>query len=119
MQEVARHKSADDAWMVLNGRVYNVTPYLNFHPGGADILVKAAGRDATALFRKCVRHVRASHTSWCHARARHCQRPAGMVTQASPPAVVTCRYHPWVNAHGLLAKCFLGPLAPPQPSKGA
>lgn len=50
--EVARHAARDDAWMVLHGRVYNVTPYLRYHPGGPDILVKAAGRDATALFNR-------------------------------------------------------------------
>jgi cytochrome-b5 reductase len=32
--------------------VYDITPYLNFHPGGRDILLKAAGKDGTALFMK-------------------------------------------------------------------
>jgi len=32
--------------------VYNLTPYLHYHPGGTDILVKTAGRDATAFFQK-------------------------------------------------------------------
>eukprot|EP00878_Enallax_costatus_P007949 GHUV01008315.1.p2 GENE.GHUV01008315.1~~GHUV01008315.1.p2 ORF type:complete len:164 (+),score=30.50 GHUV01008315.1:306-797(+) len=52
LEEVKQHKTADDAWVVLHGKVYNITPYLKFHPGGADILVKAAGRDATSLFNK-------------------------------------------------------------------
>ena len=38
--------------MVLAGRVYNITPYLDFHPGGRAVLLKVAGRDGTALFRK-------------------------------------------------------------------
>jgi hypothetical protein len=33
-------------------QVYNMSPYLRFHPGGADILMKAAGKDGTALFLK-------------------------------------------------------------------
>lgn len=33
-------------------QVFNITPYLKFHPGGADILVKVAGKDGTALFNK-------------------------------------------------------------------
>lgn len=33
-------------------QVYNITPYLRYHPGGPDILIKAAGRDATSLFNK-------------------------------------------------------------------
>lgn len=51
-EEVKQHSSVDDAWLVLHGKVYNITPYLRFHPGGADILLKAAGRDATSLFNK-------------------------------------------------------------------
>jgi cytochrome-b5 reductase len=52
MEEVKAHKSRDDAWMVLSGRVYNITPYMPFHPGGADILMAAAGKDGTALFQR-------------------------------------------------------------------
>jgi cytochrome-b5 reductase len=33
-------------------QVYNITPYLRYHPGGADILMKAAGKDGTSLFNK-------------------------------------------------------------------
>lgn len=33
-------------------QVYNVTPYLKFHPGGVDYLMLGAGKDATALFNK-------------------------------------------------------------------
>jgi cytochrome-b5 reductase len=50
MDEVAKHKSVDDAWTVIRGRVYNLTAYLKFHPGGVDELMKAAGRDGTKLF---------------------------------------------------------------------
>jgi cytochrome b involved in lipid metabolism len=50
MDEVARHRSEDDAWMVIRGKVYNVTPYLRFHPGGIPQLKRAFGTDGTALF---------------------------------------------------------------------
>ncbi|KAI1818951.1 hypothetical protein F4861DRAFT_528646 [Xylaria intraflava] len=39
-----------DAWTALGGRVYNITPYLPFHPGGEPELLRAAGRDGTKLF---------------------------------------------------------------------
>jgi cytochrome-b5 reductase len=52
MDEVRRHNTRGDAWMVLSGRVYNLTPYFPFHPGGEDVLMQAAGRDGTALFRR-------------------------------------------------------------------
>lgn len=32
------------------GLVYNVTPYMDYHPGGEDELMKAAGIDGTDLF---------------------------------------------------------------------
>ncbi|EAA30578.1 hypothetical protein NCU06051 [Neurospora crassa OR74A] len=43
-------RKGKDAWMVLGGRVYNITPYIPFHPGGEPELLKGAGRDGTKLF---------------------------------------------------------------------
>ncbi len=37
---------------MLNNRVYDVTKYLEYHPGGKDKLMLAAGRDGTSLFSK-------------------------------------------------------------------
>lgn len=34
VSEVKKHKTADDAWTVVRGKVYDITPYLRFHPGG-------------------------------------------------------------------------------------
>ncbi|KAK4136273.1 hypothetical protein BT67DRAFT_237287 [Trichocladium antarcticum] len=39
-----------DAWTVLGGKVYNISPYAKFHPGGVPELMRAAGRDGTRLF---------------------------------------------------------------------
>ncbi|KAI3431757.1 hypothetical protein D9Q98_004799 [Chlorella vulgaris] len=52
MEEVAQHRTEDDAWTVLAGKVYNITHYLRFHPGGVPLLLKVAGKDGTALFTK-------------------------------------------------------------------
>jgi cytochrome b involved in lipid metabolism len=52
MAEVRKHATVEDGWSVINGVVYNVTPYLRFHPGGAKIMKLALGKDATALFTK-------------------------------------------------------------------
>lgn len=38
------------AWSSYQGRVYNITPYLPFHPGGEGQLRRAAGRDGEQLF---------------------------------------------------------------------
>jgi len=45
-----QHNKKDDAWTAINGKVYNVTPYLSFHPGGQKELMRVAGRDGTKLF---------------------------------------------------------------------
>lgn len=43
-------RKGKDAWMALNGKVYNITPYADFHPGGVPELMRGAGRDGTRLF---------------------------------------------------------------------
>ena len=35
---------------MLGGKVYNISPYVPYHPGGGPELLKAAGRDGTKLF---------------------------------------------------------------------
>ena len=50
--ELKRHNQRSDAWTSLQGRVYNITPYLEYHPGGVPELMRAAGRDGTDLFFK-------------------------------------------------------------------
>lgn len=44
------HNRKDDAWTAINGKVYNITPYLRYHPGGEKEIMRVAGRDGTKLF---------------------------------------------------------------------
>ncbi|OCT46716.1 heme/steroid binding protein [Cladophialophora carrionii] len=39
-----------DAWTVYQGKVYNITPYVPFHPGGAGEILRGAGKDSVKLF---------------------------------------------------------------------
>jgi cytochrome-b5 reductase len=50
--EVAEHDSIHDAWIILQKKVYNITPYLHYHPGGITILKSVLGKEATSLFDK-------------------------------------------------------------------
>ncbi|GFN84692.1 cytochrome b5 reductase 4 [Plakobranchus ocellatus] len=50
LADLALHNTPTDIWMALRGKVYNITPYMDYHPGGADELMRAAGKDGTALF---------------------------------------------------------------------
>lgn len=51
-EQLAQHSTEKDAWLCIRGNVYNITRYMNFHPGGAEELMKGAGIDATNLFNK-------------------------------------------------------------------
>ncbi|ODH52900.1 hypothetical protein GX48_00767 [Paracoccidioides brasiliensis] len=48
--EVAKHNTRDSCWVVLYGKVYDVTDFLPNHPGGANIILQLAGKDATEEF---------------------------------------------------------------------
>ncbi|PVH95688.1 L-lactate dehydrogenase [Periconia macrospinosa] len=50
--DVAKHNSTKSCWIVLDSNVYNVTSFLQKHPGGAAIILKQAGTDATKEFEK-------------------------------------------------------------------
>ncbi|MEM4259819.1 MAG: cytochrome b5-like heme/steroid binding domain-containing protein [Candidatus Woesearchaeota archaeon] len=50
VETVATHNSLSDCWIIINGRVYDVTSYVNLHPGGSAGLAKACGKDGTQLY---------------------------------------------------------------------
>ncbi|CAL1711463.1 unnamed protein product [Somion occarium] len=49
-QEVAKHNSRESCWIIVHGNVYDVTEFLDDHPGGSKIILKYAGKDATAEY---------------------------------------------------------------------
>ena len=49
VDEVKKHNKKDDAWTIIENKVYNITSWIPKHPGG-QIIMKAAGKDATQLF---------------------------------------------------------------------
>ena len=56
------HRTKEDAWSAFNGKVYNITHYLSYHPGGEKELMRVAGRDGTKLF--CEYLILCSEWSW-------------------------------------------------------
>ncbi|XP_014468818.1 PREDICTED: cytochrome b5 reductase 4 isoform X2 [Dinoponera quadriceps] len=50
LSELANHNKQTDAWIAIRGIVFNVTRYMDFHPGGVDELMRGVGKDATKLF---------------------------------------------------------------------
>jgi len=50
IDDLRKHDKADEPWFVVNGEVYDGTPFLKEHPGGAQSIVSAAGLDSTDEF---------------------------------------------------------------------
>jgi delta8-fatty-acid desaturase len=50
MAEVSKHSKKDDCWIILDGRVYDITRFIDRHPGGVGPVVNMAGKDATDVF---------------------------------------------------------------------
>lgn len=48
MDEISKHSIAGDCWLLIDGKVYDVSEYDN-HPGGEAIL-EGCGKDATEMF---------------------------------------------------------------------
>lgn len=48
--ELSQHNKREDIWVAVHGLVFNLTPFLDDHPGGEDVLVYKAGTDATQTF---------------------------------------------------------------------
>ena len=51
LTEVARHSSAEDCWMAINGTVYNFTAYLPEHPSKPSFILPWCGREASDAYQ--------------------------------------------------------------------
>jgi cytochrome b involved in lipid metabolism len=46
-EEIKKHKTRDDCWIVANNYVYDVTDFIKLHPGGQESIIKKGGTDCT------------------------------------------------------------------------
>ncbi|KAI0208859.1 Cytochrome B5 [Lamellibrachia satsuma] len=50
LAEVKEHSTAEDCWVAINSKVYDVTDYLDIHPGGGESIEAEAGTDSTKAY---------------------------------------------------------------------
>ncbi|THH27858.1 hypothetical protein EUX98_g6331 [Antrodiella citrinella] len=57
-EEVAQHKTANNLWIIIDTKVYDVTRFKDLHPGGASIFLEddVLGKDVTETFYGLHRH---------------------------------------------------------------
>nr|CAI5817370.1 unnamed protein product [Callosobruchus analis] len=50
LEEVKKHSDNKSTWVVIHNNVFDVTEFLNEHPGGEEVLLEQAGKDASEAF---------------------------------------------------------------------
>ncbi len=50
MVEISKHKKENDCWLLINGKVYDITSYFGKHPGGNGAMSATCGTDATDAY---------------------------------------------------------------------
>lgn len=50
LAQVLTHSSVSSCWSAVNGRVYDLTPWISKHPGGSEAILSMCGKDASSAF---------------------------------------------------------------------
>ncbi|NVN97063.1 cytochrome b5 domain-containing protein, partial [Candidatus Nomurabacteria bacterium] len=48
--EIAKHNNSSDCFLLISGKVYNITSFFGSHPGGNATMAATCGTDATAAY---------------------------------------------------------------------
>ena len=60
-EEVKKNNTEDSLWCVIDHKVYDLTDFIDAHPGGNVVLTQVAGTDATEAFYNLHRHEVSAH----------------------------------------------------------
>ncbi|KAF4434132.1 L-lactate dehydrogenase (cytochrome) [Fusarium acutatum] len=50
LDDLKQHNTANDCWIAVHSKVWDITQFINEHPGGPEVLLNLAGSDATELY---------------------------------------------------------------------
>nr|XP_057945179.1 cytochrome b5 isoform X2 [Doryrhamphus excisus] len=50
LEDIRVHNMSTDTWLILHDKVYDITSFIEEHPGGEEVLLEQAGSDATESF---------------------------------------------------------------------
>jgi cytochrome b involved in lipid metabolism len=75
MAEISKHNSESDCWMLINGKVYDITSYFGNHPGGNGTMAATCGTDATDAYM-----TKDPYASSSGNRSAHSSRAQGLLT---------------------------------------
>lgn len=62
--EVARHDRPEDCWLVIRGKVYDVTHYISAHPAPPQTIIDHCGKESTSAFETKERGRAHSPQAW-------------------------------------------------------
>ncbi|KAJ3196915.1 hypothetical protein HK101_007280 [Irineochytrium annulatum] len=90
-EQVAAHSTNKDCWMIVHGKVYDISAFLDEHPGGEDVLLEQAGKDATEAFEEIghssdARDMLVKYLKGTFAGASSAAGQAGTTTTTAAPA---------------------------------
>ncbi|XP_015808453.1 cytochrome b5 type B [Nothobranchius furzeri] len=50
LEDVRVHNMINDTWLIIHDKVYDISKFLEEHPGGEEVLLEQGGADATESF---------------------------------------------------------------------
>ncbi|XP_064466527.1 cytochrome b5-like isoform X2 [Ornithodoros turicata] len=50
LADIEKHNEKNSAWLLIHNSVYDVTKFMDEHPGGEEVLLEQAGKHATEAF---------------------------------------------------------------------
>lgn len=51
MTEIIKHNKQTDCWMLISGKIYDITSFFGSHPGGNNVMISSCGKDATDAYK--------------------------------------------------------------------